>query len=393
VIEKLASGGKLTVSDVKALVQEWDEMRRSIRLLRGLIAGGTKHVQADELTVNGDANVIGKISARKVGIGTESPDYLLEIIGNEDNVTQVHIGDIDVDSGMYLTTTFGEDAIVSAGAAFDGTNWVAKDDKASIVARTAGNVYFYGNTGLTPGNTFTLGLLLTLTPTVAIFNNDGADIDFRIETDDEDNFFFINGNDNTLRIGDADTNYTQFAVDGLLTLVGTARVTTQIAIDNANLGKGNTAPTQIIIGNYNSWEYDINDDTVFTFHIPHDWATGTDIAISIDWFIDQAYATNNGEVKWQIVWAATPHDASEPLDGPTHTGTTDTGDINIPATAKTVRENSLTIAGASLSAEDQIGVTVSRIALTAGNNPSGNVDPAILDIHIQYIADKLGEAT
>jgi hypothetical protein len=261
VIEKLASGGELTVSDVKELVQEWDEMSRSIRLLRGLIAGGTKHVQADELTVFGDADIESQLTAR------------------------------------------------------------------------------------------------------------------------------------TLRVGDVDTNYANFAADGTLTLVGTARVTTQIAIDNANLGKGNTAPTQIIIGNYNSWEYDINDDTVFTFHIPHDWATGTDIAISIDWFIDQAYATNNGEVKWQIVWAATPHDASEPLDGPTHTGTTDTGDINIPATAKTVRENSLTIAGASLSAEDQIGVTVSRIALTGGNDPSGNTDPAILDIHIQYIADKLGEAT
>ena len=199
-------------------------------------------------------------------------------------------------------------------------------------------------------------------------------------------------NDGNVGIGGI-TNYATFAADGELTLAGTARVTAQIPIDNANLGKGNTAPAQIIIGDYNSWEYDINDDTVFTFHLPHDWATGTDVTISIDWFIDQAYVTNSGEVKWQIVWAATPHDESEPLDGPTHMGFTDTGDINIPATAKTIREDGLTIAGASLSAEDQIGITISRIALTDGNNPSGNVDPAIVDIHIQYIADKLGEAT
>ena len=197
-----------------------------------------------------------------------------------------------------------------------------------------------------------------------------------------------------LAVGDGGTtNYANFAGDGELTLFGTARVTSQIPIDNANLGKGNTAPTQIIIGDYNSWEYDINDDTVFTFHIPHDWAAGTAITISIDWFIDQAYVTNSGEVKWQIVWAATPHDASEPLDGPTHTGTADTGDINIPAIAKAIKEDGLTIAGASLSTEDQVGVTISRIALTDGNNPSGNVDPAIVDIHIQYIADKLGENT
>ena len=195
-------------------------------------------------------------------------------------------------------------------------------------------------------------------------------------------------------IGDGGvTNYANFAGDGELTLFGTARVISQIPIDNANLGKGNTAPTQIIIGDYNSWEYDINDDTVFTFHVPHDWAVGTAITISIDWFIDQAYVTNSGEVKWQIVWAATPHDESEPLDGPTHTGTADTGDINIPAAAKTIKEDGLTIAGASLSIEDQVGITISRIALTDGNNPSGNVDPAIVDIHIQYIADKLGENT
>ncbi len=234
------------------------------------------------------------------------------------------------------------------------------------------------------------------------FSSDGADRDVHLFTvnvtgtpamdwlETPDVFSLNKG----LVIGDGGTtNYANFADDGELTLFGTARATTQIPIDNANLGKGNTAPTQIIIGDYNSWEYDINDDTVFTFHLPHDWATGTDVTISIDWFIDQAYVTNSGEVKWQIVWAATPHDASEPLDGPTHTGTADTGDINIPATAKTIREDGLTIAGASLSVEDQVGVTISRIALTDGNDPSLNVDPAIVDIHIQYIADKLGEAT
>jgi hypothetical protein len=61
-IKKLASGGELTVSDVNALVQEWDEMRRSIRLFRGLIAGGTKHIQADEITVFGDQYIEGVLT-------------------------------------------------------------------------------------------------------------------------------------------------------------------------------------------------------------------------------------------------------------------------------------------------------------------------------------------
>lgn len=66
------------------------------------------------------------------------------------------------------------------------------------------------------------------------------------------------------------TNYAAFAADGTLTLNGTARVIRTLAIANANLGKGGTAPSQVIVGNYNVWEYGVNDDTVFTFHIPHD---------------------------------------------------------------------------------------------------------------------------
>lgn len=184
------------------------------------------------------------------------------------------------------------------------------------------------------------------------------------------------------------TNYASFATDGELNLFGTARVKSQIPIDNANLGKGSTAPSQVILGNYNGWEYTINDDTVFTFHLPHDWASGTDVVINMDWYIDEA---GGDEIKWRIDWSATPHDASEAIDAPTHTGNSDTGDIVIPATVKYLTANGLTISSGSLSAGDQIGVKVSRIAITDGTNP-GN-DPTIVDIHIEYTADKLGEAT
>lgn len=195
-----------------------------------------------------------------------------------------------------------------------------------------------------------------------------------------------------VQISDNDnTNYVQFDIDGLFTLAGTARVKKQIPIDNANLGKGSTAPSQVILGNYNGWEFTIDDDSVFTFHLPHGWASGTDVVINIDWYIDEAYVTNSGEIKWEISWAATPHNASEPVDGPTHTGSSNTGDVNIPATAKFLTQNPLTIPAASLSAEDQIGVTVKRIDITDGSNPGA--DPVIFDIHIEYTADKLGEAT
>ncbi len=144
------------------------------------------------------------------------------------------------------------------------------------------------------------------------------------------------------------------------------------------------------MGNYNGWEYDINDDSVFTFHIPHDYKAETDVEIQIDWYIDEAYATNNGEVNWQIEYSSTPHDSTEAIDSPTHSGTLSTGDINIPATAKFFTSNTITITSANLELEDQVGINLTRIALVGGVNPTAK--PTIIDIHIEYIADKFGES-
>ncbi len=198
--------------------------------------------------------------------------------------------------------------------------------------------------------------------------------------------------DSSKRLGDGTTNYTEIKADGELTLVGTARVKRQIPIDNANLGKGGTVPSQVILGNYNGWEFDIGDDSVFTIHLPHDWAPGTDVVIQIDWYVDEAYVTNNGEINWQAAYSATPHDTSEAVDAPTHSGTLPTGDIDIPATAKFLTQNSVAIPNADISAEDQIGITLSRIAIVGGNNPSAG-KPTVVDIHIEYTSNKLGEAT
>ncbi len=175
--------------------------------------------------------------------------------------------------------------------------------------------------------------------------------------------------------------------NGNLTLIDAARVKVQIPIANANLGKGSSKATEVIIGNYNAWAFGINDDSVFTAHLPHDRASGTDVTVQIDWYIDEA---GGDEIKWEISWSATPHNASEAIDAPAHTGSSDTGDIVIPAIVKAFTKNSLTIPGASLSTEDQLGITLKRIAITDGANPAN--EPAVVDIHIEYTKDKLGEA-
>ena len=124
---------------------------------------------------------------------------------------------------------------------------------------------------------------------------------------------------------------------------------------------GATAPTAVAVGNYLGWEYDIGDDSNLTFELPHDWASGTDLTVKIDWAINRAYATENAEVQWHVIWSAHPHDASEAVNG---AGTTiDGGDQNIPATAYFLTRTTVgTISGGSLAVEDEMGLKITRVS-------------------------------
>jgi len=82
-------------------------------------------------------------------------------------------------------------------------------------------------------------------------------------------------------------------------------------------------------------------------------------------------------------------DFSEAVDAPTHSGQIDSGDINIPAVAKRTGVSTIgTIAGGSLSVEDMLGFTLSRIDVT---NDDPTADPGAHHLVIEYLADKLGQ--
>ena len=127
------------------------------------------------------------------------------------------------------------------------------------------------------------------------------------------------------------------------------------------------------------------------FEIPYDCDTSADIKIEIYWYIDEAYATNSGEVQWRAQWSACPADETEAIDAPTHTGTIDFGDQDIPATAKFLTEVSGIIAAASIADADFVSMTIDRVALDGGSNPTA--DPVIVQIEVEYTMNKLGKAT
>jgi hypothetical protein len=76
----------------------------------------------------------------------------------------------------------------------------------------------------------------------AAFNNDSKDMDFWIESDDEDHFFYIDAASNWLRVGDWDTNYTAISNTGAITQAGSATLTLQDGSDLIMTANANASP-------------------------------------------------------------------------------------------------------------------------------------------------------
>lgn len=186
-------------------------------------------------------------------------------------------------------------------------------------------------------------------------------------------------------------NYATFADNGTLTLTGTARVKKHIIIPAGSFGKGVAAPTEGNIGTFATilFPSNLTKDINYNFHLPTDYAAGTDIEVKLYW----CPTTNSAgdTVSWEIDWEArSPGDgaAGEILGA---------GSTNIElhdvtyAGANNLQETPEgTIAGAGLDAEDVVGLNVLRDHDDADDYGS---DAALIFLEIEYIADSLGEST
>ena len=173
-----------------------------------------------------------------------------------------------------------------------------------------------------------------------------------------------------------------------IVLSGSGRVKREFAISPSDYNPGASGPTAALQGGFESYEFTIGDDMYASFEIPYDWDSSTDITVEIYWGIDEAYATNNGEVQWYADWYAVA--VGEDVTSPGNTGSIDFGDIDIPASANDLVKTEGTIAAASLAAGDVVSLHGSRVALDDGNNPTA--EPYIIQIHVEYTANTLGDA-
>jgi len=101
--------------------------------------------------------------------GASTMTGALEVLTGS-NASQVHVANSGTD-GLFLTSTaVGHgSAIFSGGAEFNGTDWVARNEEATIIAFYDGVIYIDIDSGLTPGNTFTPTVRATIT-TAGIIN-------------------------------------------------------------------------------------------------------------------------------------------------------------------------------------------------------------------------------
>jgi len=191
-------------------------------------------------------------------------------------------------------------------------------------------------------------------------------------------------------IGDG-TNETQIAADGTMTMAGTARVVKELEI-NAGAISGGASGVVLDADNlpYIGYEFGIGDNMYAQFETPENWDESTDITFKVYWYIDEARGGDTDQVQWHILWKACPPNETESIAAPTHTGTMDFGDQTIPVTLKHLtRTAGQTIAAASLTHGDVIGLDITSVVLDDGVSPTK--EPVLIRIEIEYIADVLGE--
>ncbi|MBI4178902.1 tail fiber domain-containing protein [bacterium] len=134
----------------------------TLTILANRNVGVATGAPADSLHVNGtlrveDTMVVGDTwlvvdKSGRVGVGTTSPAYPLHVSGGN---SQVRFGSSNADEGGYLISTTNNQALVTGGGSWNGTNWIAKSTEFGYMGTQNGSVVFQGNDGLTPGSSFT----------------------------------------------------------------------------------------------------------------------------------------------------------------------------------------------------------------------------------------------
>jgi hypothetical protein len=185
------------------------------------------------------------------------------------------------------------------------------------------------------------------------------------------------------------TDYTRLSAAGSHTMHGMARVTKHVQ-GIVISGRGASAPTaRTTEAPFLSWTFAVNDDSHMTLEVPKDMDITETAQIIAHWYTTDATADGVDSVNWQSMWN------SRAVGETVNAGaTTDTsGDVFCGAQFAIVETEIETIPANSITQDDHLGLDITRIALTAGTNPSPSATSIhLISVEIEYVANKLGKS-
>ncbi len=250
---------------------------------------------------------------------------------------------------------------------------------------TSGAVYLEAGALILP--TDTAQIHLGAVQTTMIFKTDGTNGIIDVAT--------------ALRLGNTATNYTEISNTGVQTMVGTARVVRSIDLEPTLATRPATGAPDVGVEPANGFVThdfdDTNDESVF-FHLelPHNYADAGTIHIHFDFFVDVAEAGATS-VSWGVEYKKLSIGdifsftiGSETKDYAVPTAVTPGTPANNKKTHQSAEVN-LTTTG--FVAGDYVLLRLFRDASGTGGTDSFPRDARVIDYHIEYLSDKLGEAT
>ncbi|MBA7660205.1 hypothetical protein ES703_68205 [subsurface metagenome] len=197
---------------------------------------------------------------------------------------------------------------------------------------------------------------------------------------------------NTIRIANGiakisnndDVNYAQIDQDGELTLAGTGRIVRHVRVAAPSWSAGAAAPTAGFFGIFPDWEFDstTDDEVHYSLIVPYRFAAGTVIIVEVDWGYDGA--PDAGTVDWALEYISVA--PGEAVAGGTTTihkltlGNHTSGNL-----VRTVLDTGIVDAVA----HDDLGF---RLYRDVGGDSLGT-DACLIQVHFQFIMDKLGKPT
>ena len=167
-------------------------------------------------------------------------------------------------------------------------------------------------------------------------------------------------------------------------LTGDGRVYSHINIPASSLHKGSTAPTDADIGLFHTLAFDAaNDDEAhYTLLIPHRMEAGTGIRVRIDWAYDGA--PDAGTVCWNI-----EHRCIEPGEALVGGAITITETTAGTHTSGQLVRTTFTDQIEGCVAHDAVAIHLFRDI----SEDTLATDAELIELHLEFIMNKLGEAT